>query len=802
VAKNWLPHRFALSRLVGGIATLVILSLFALPRSGVRPPSEDSRAVSAWYPPESPWANTANWIVVADFDAPWGRETRLRPVCDGIEIRGADIRITTPPASTSPPRHGPTPKRTPGSTLFAPQTGTRNSASTRAKIDRNGSRQWEAESVLSTATWEAVAAWQRREGRRALRPNLAVAQIYVSMRDGTPEFRALGTVPPTSAFGLSIQADGSGGPVEVEAILDQATGAVVAVRDARLHAVGSAQVFDPNPIASSGLADLRDGDPTANFRVWVDLERLDGQGQLHGHHVEVNSDREPRANSSDLVFDYLPYDPRFEEAMAYYHGDSSLELVDSYGFMGLFAVPLLIRVHGTQLDNSWYSRRSKEIVFGDGGVDDAEDADIIIHESGHAIHDALAPGFEGADMFAISEGFSDFWAASMTGDACVGDWDATSYSPPCLRSTDNTAIYPQDLTASPHRNGLIFGGLFWDLRNAIGKANSERLALSTLVELGPRGQWDRVGASVLRAAVRLNLDADPISRILVGRGLLDQSVETEIDPESPLVLDLVVPSLCLGERVTALTLGHDGTIQWSDPSPAGDINSTTEVTPILHGENDSVLRVNVLAGSEGVRITQSWFAEAGDEVRVQTDWNGIDGTVTWTYLQVPNDASNIGFRVGQGVTPTFPHSVELSGPWTRLPLGSGLSGSLGNDSRRLIGGRFEAAKRENETWLERRTPLHTAAWSNLQLSILPNPISPQSEIRLYLEEPGPVSVSIFAADGREVRSVPQTDWFPAGLSRIPLPFHDRNGKALPIGHYWARAQSRGTTATTSFVQTP
>jgi hypothetical protein len=48
-------------------------------------------------------------------------------------------------------------------------------------------------------------------------------------------------------------------------------------------------------------------------------------------------------------------------------------------------------------------------------VRDAEDAEVIFHELGHAIQDAQVPGLlndGGEEVRAISEGFGDYWAAS------------------------------------------------------------------------------------------------------------------------------------------------------------------------------------------------------------------------------------------------------------------------------------------------------------------------------------------------------------------------------------------------------
>ena len=44
-------------------------------------------------------------------------------------------------------------------------------------------------------------------------------------------------------------------------------------------------------------------------------------------------------------------------------------------------------------DNSFYSPATRRIKYGSGGVDDAEDADVILHEYGHAMQDDQVRGF-------------------------------------------------------------------------------------------------------------------------------------------------------------------------------------------------------------------------------------------------------------------------------------------------------------------------------------------------------------------------------------------------------------------------
>src|SRR2546423_14028411 len=100
-----------------------------------------------------------------------------------------------------------------------------------------------------------------------------------------------------------------------------------------------------------------------------------------------------------------------------------------------------VRINQLGQDNSFETDPPKdEIRYGKGGVDDAEDAEVILHEYGHAIHDGSGFVFGSEEAGAISEGFGDYWAVDfsdimaqrlgvpeLTPLPCVMDWDATSY---------------------------------------------------------------------------------------------------------------------------------------------------------------------------------------------------------------------------------------------------------------------------------------------------------------------------------------------------------------------------------------
>lgn len=91
-------------------------------------------------------------------------------------------------------------------------------------------------------------------------------------------------------------------------------------------------------------------------------------------------------------------------------------------------------------------------------------ADVVYHELGHGFHGALAAG--GSRPPDIGEGSSDYLAATITGDPDIapGFFKAT---PEGLRNLEPDLVFPDDVNGSPHHDGLIWGGAFWDLRKAL-----------------------------------------------------------------------------------------------------------------------------------------------------------------------------------------------------------------------------------------------------------------------------------------------------------------------------------------------
>lgn len=278
-------------------------------------------------------------------------------------------------------------------------------------------------------------------------------------------------------------------------LVDAVNGTILDVHDHLHHATGFGRVFNPDPVRSSGNKHLKDRDDrdqqvlTAEL-INVDLENLDGSGYIRGTFADAHNSK-GRAWSNVFQFGFIRGRDNFEEVMFYYHVDRLQAWFGEIGIHNANRRQQVADVHGTSADNSFYSPTTKRITFGSGGVDDAEDADIILHEYGHAMQDDQVEGWgQSHESSAMGEGFGDWLAATYfsgdeygdANDAVVGDWDAMSYSqanPPALRRVDGNKIYPRDMDGSVHRDGEIWSRALWDLRWMVGREVSMRLVVES-----------------------------------------------------------------------------------------------------------------------------------------------------------------------------------------------------------------------------------------------------------------------------------------------------------------------------------
>ena len=338
--------------------------------------------------------------------------------------------------------------------------------------------------------------------------------VYCRYPDGRVTFRSAAAKPP-----LFYQSGGF-----ATALLNQPT-----------------RIFDPNPVAALNDPSLMDNNDSPSAVPGHAYENV--TIDLLGPHARIVDLQAPHTTQPDplapLMFDRG--DDRFEPVNAYFHVDRMQRHLQSLGYSGtrqLVAYPIEIDAHALNGADASQFLPSMQIgrgtlFYGTGGTDDAEDADIVVHEYGHAILEWIAPAtFSGpfaSESRALSEAFGDYLAfsahyerrvASGRDPFCFADWDPRCwtdapaencvYAPgsDCLRRLDSTRTmsdYQRSGSAGvEHRNGEIWSSALRDLYLTLGRRTTDTLVIEALFGVPPRPTFASMAARLVTTDRLLN----------------------------------------------------------------------------------------------------------------------------------------------------------------------------------------------------------------------------------------------------------------------------------------------------------
>lgn len=343
----------------------------------------------------------------------------------------------------------------------------------------------------------------------------------------------------------------------VEFTVDAQDGRVLERRDLvqELSRDGWGTVFSPNPVnalSNTALRDNLDADGplfTPAYRK-VRLRRLTLRGStgrylLRGPYVNISDARERPfefpatkgvVSSKTGNFFFGRASGQFEHVMCYYHIDANQRYIQGLGFFNVNNRPIKVDPHGLAgADRSHYVANpvgAGYLAFGTGRVDDAEDADVILHEYAHALQDNQAPGkYLGTttEAGAMGEGFADYWAASSTYDrsvlsgfdpACVGEWDR---APGCRGRVDGSKHYPEDMVGNADKDGELWAAALWDLfLSTADRGAIDKIILQSHFLVPANPTFKDGGEAILAADAALFAGRyqGNICQVMHGRGIL------------------------------------------------------------------------------------------------------------------------------------------------------------------------------------------------------------------------------------------------------------------------------------------
>ncbi|MBL4657033.1 MAG: hypothetical protein JKX73_03470, partial [Flavobacteriales bacterium] len=284
-----------------------------------------------------------------------------------------------------------------------------------------------------------------------------------------------------------------------EIIIDR-EGEVLYVQDLNRHLMTdstvTAKVYLPDPLTTAGkiyggaYADNADADNSElndeRFDVTMTVDFSNDTFRLTSSRVEIQNFANPStvvAFTDTPVFNFTRSQFEFEDVNCFYHLTVYQNYMQSLGF-SLVNYQIGVDAHAFTADNSMFSY--PKLYFGDGCVDDGEDADVIIHEYGHAITASAAPNtWIGSERKALDEAAGDYLATSYTRDLnpfnweLMFGWDGNNACWPG-RTAATTKTYPSGITGDIHKDGEIWSSTLMQIWEVLGRETTDKIFLQSL----------------------------------------------------------------------------------------------------------------------------------------------------------------------------------------------------------------------------------------------------------------------------------------------------------------------------------
>lgn len=422
---------------------------------------------------------------------------------------------------------------------------------------------------------------------------------------------------------------------------------------------GTAMVFLSDPLSyarvaygTTGYVDGNDANTSqlAAARTSVTLPQIDltaGVYKLKSSYVEIQDFEAPTTGlftqTTGSAFNFTRDNNAFEAVNVFYHLDKSLRYINET--LGITCRPTLnggvLKFDSSGLngdDNSYFLPSTDQIAFGEGCVDDAEDADVIWHEFGHGVHKWMTNG--NVSQY-LGEGNSDYWAQSYS--RSLNQWTAADAASQFMfswdghntcwagRTTDYYGVYPGDLVGlqlgAAHTDGQIWATALMQIWDVIGRTKTDKAFLQGLILTNSTTNQQNAAIAVRQAAINMNFpcaDIQVFTQKFTARGY-------------------VLPTLGLTmASIANQTVAADATNTYTLPSYATLANPITANCNAALAQSPTV--GSVLAPGT-YTITMTATSGASTVIRTFqltiTPSLGVEDVVKNHFVLYPNPASNV-----------------------------------------------------------------------------------------------------------------------------------------------------------------
>lgn len=425
----------------------------------------------------------------------------------------------------------------------------------------------------------------------------------------------------------------------------------------------TAMVYDPDPLSKDHVAyggNYMDNNDATNAqldaaRTSVVLPQIDLTGgvyRLKSQYVDIADFEAPNKGlftQATNAFNFTRDNDAFEAVNSFYHLDKSMRYINQT--LGVSCIPQLnggvFQFDPSGLsgaDNSHFLPSTDQIAFGEGCIDDAEDADVILHEFGHGIHDWLTGG-SASSLTGLGEGNGDYWAMSYS--RSLNQWASTDAAYQYVfswdghnecwggRLTNVTATYPQTggTNTEIHTYGQIWATALMKIYDVIGRTKTDKAFLEGLALTNSSSKQPDAARAVRQAAINMNYPCADI-----------QTMTDKFNAAGYNMPAVALAINCPGTQIVTAGAGNVYAVpSFASLSNAISANCSATVT------QSPAIGTNLAPGTYTVTMT----ATSGTSVNctfslvVQTNL-GVNDVVKSNFVIYPNPATNAITIKGEG----------------------------------------------------------------------------------------------------------------------------------------------------------
>jgi hypothetical protein len=313
-----------------------------------------------------------------------------------------------------------------------------------------------------------------------------------------------------------------------------------------------ARVFLPDPLTT---AHVIYGAPYAGYKNPAspyrnhndsDIVELNAQRFLVKMHVSLDKDTFRLKNKYAVItefadpvvapvfsnspdFSFTRAQSGFDDVNAFFHINAMHKHLLDMGFSNVANSQIQVDSH-VYGDNSKFSYATSppRLEFGTGGVPDAQDADVIVHEYGHFINYSIAPNSNsGAERMTIDEANCDYLAASYSRvlDSFmwqnVFNWDGhNEYW--TGRVVQSAKKYASNLNySSVYANAEIWSSSLMEIWETIGRDTTDKILIQSMYGYAINMRMPDAAKLLLNADSLLyaGRHASAITNIMTARGI-------------------------------------------------------------------------------------------------------------------------------------------------------------------------------------------------------------------------------------------------------------------------------------------